>query len=342
MSTEANLSDSAAEQAAATVLQGLLAGAETPPAQETAQETADTSPEAEAADEATADAGDADVEAAGEPDETAPAADATQEEVSLDDKSLAILARREKEQKAAHSKAMAEVEARMAEAQKQMAEIAETRKRIDAYETELRVLKYDPVSVLEKLGLSKQEMQDMATQLFYHNMGEDAPPEHKARKYTASVEARLARVEDERRRAEEQRKQQEQAAAAEQYQRQYKSALTSLVSAMDSQKFPNLAVYREAVGEQLPEELFAMAVNMANANGGDPTHEEVLQAAEEKLAKLYAPVRKSAEKQPTKPAPKTIKGRQTATTKPSRQPNHLDEEELEANAAAKLRSLIGA
>ena len=335
------MSGLAVEQAAMAALAALGNSEGAPPlAQEIKAVTQDEVPAAGTLLEAAAETEEEAVEAA--PEETEAVEEEAVETPKVDDKALAVLAKREKEQKAAHAKRVQELSAKEAAIQQAAKEVEAVKAKAAEYETSMRSLKFDPVGSLERLGLSKAEMQELATQVFYANMGDEAPAEFKARRHTASMEANLRKEIEELRKGNEARKESETAAQAEAYRQQYKGALKGSLETLESEKYPNLEMYREANGERLPDELMAIAIQMSQQRGVDPTHDEVLEAAEAHARKLYAPVLKktaTAAKPPAKPPTKTLKGQQSTSVKSKSTANIDDPDELERNAMAVLRSM---
>jgi hypothetical protein len=270
-------------------------------------------------------------EQAGEPDGEAeePAEETVQEaapdapaetvektpEPDLDARILQALERRDNE----HRQRMQALESREKQFEQQISQLRQVEERATKAERAIQMFRYNPVGAMKEMGLGEDAMNDFAHLIFGATMGDKAPADVKARLQVGQTDAKVAQLEAEIAafRAEQQRREQE--TAYQSYVANYRSGIDARIATADQKAFPHLHRYAQADKAQLLDTVMETAIQMAQASGRDPSHEEVLQAVESRMAKLLGPVLKSvtAPSTPPAPAPKTLKSTHTQKTRPS-------------------------
>ena len=206
-----------------------------------------------------------------------------------------------------------------------------------------RVL-HDPAAALKQLAGDK-DLADVAKQLWYESLGNEAPPEYRAKKEgreTLSLaEQKIAEFEERQKRlAEEQTRYQQEVAV-----NQYRGALSSYATAVPEtyQLVNNLA--KQDSG-RVTEIMFKIAQDHARRTGGQVlTPEQTVQALEEKLSGFKALVAPAAAATPaptkTPAAPTSLRNKQTSNQSTRAVEDDLDDDALFKRAMEAARSVSG-
>ena len=217
-------------------------------------------------------------------------------------------------------------------------ETSETREKLKAYEQSQAEALSDPLSHLSHIGLSEDDQMNLAREIYYKFMPDQASPAVRAEMAAIQRERRLQKLERDRKAPEPDEEAPAVNPAAQAYEHQYRSGLQNFAAAVEGDKFPLIAEYRKENFTDLVEGMFGAAVQAVKngeVNGRDLTPEECAARVESYLQRnkaVFFPNMKEAAKQTEEKQPeqksKAIRNKQAATRPTEQHDSNLSYEDL--------------
>lgn len=182
---------------------------------------------------------------------------------------------------AREKKLRSEREAFAAEQGKWRNETEETRTKVEAFEKSQANAVMDPVSHLSHIGLSDDDLMNVAREIYYKFMPEQATPAVQAEMASIQYNRRLKKLEKDN---EPSPPPTGPSPEYQTYEQNYRSELTAFAAAVDPEEFPLTAPYVKTNFHGLVQEMFnAALLNPNKHTGRDLTPQECMAAVEEAL-----------------------------------------------------------
>jgi hypothetical protein len=229
------------------------------------------------------------------------------------------------------------------------AEQEETRAKVESFEKSRQNAQIDPVSHLLDVGLSKDELLDVAREIYYDHMPEAADSSVRAEMAAIKRERRLKRLELglEEKKAPEPEPEPDKNAAAAQYEAQYRAGLNQFAATVDAEEFPHAAAYAKKDFNDLVAGMFNAALQNAQQSdaGGDLTPRECMAKVEEFLKAHNQQNNQAAPQQTEEPPPEQkkkapLRNKVTAARPNDKHESELSHEELVERSRARFDEVL--
>jgi hypothetical protein len=165
-----------------------------------------------------------------------------------------------------------------AEVRREREELSEVRSQVEAYNKAIAKAKNDPIATLKALGVTSEQMLEVAKAAYYENLGEEAPKEYSTERKLAAMQAELEALKAGTTERTTQAKDAELLNA-------YRGTLNAELAQVDLESNPLIGKITAQFGKEgVQEDLLTAASHWAGANqGATPTPKQAM----ETLNKLY-------------------------------------------------------